>query len=147
MPSPQDTYIDPDLIEAIEHEAVSQKISEVAGFLQEHLGQKVTAYLSGLDHAKTVGLWAAGTSEPRELAKTRLRYAYKAARYLVEAYDDETARAWFFGSNTVLDDEAPAYVLRHGDSPEDLRLIIPAVRQFVEAAVARTPARALAEAR
>ena len=126
--------LDPNLREIVEREATTREISKIAGYLQEHLGQKITAYLSGVDHAKTVGQWIAGHVEPRDLPKTRLRYAYQAARFLIETYDDETARAWFFGSNTLLDDEAPAYVLRHGTTPDDLRLVVPAVRRFVEAA-------------
>ena len=130
--------------QTVEHEATTKDISKVAEYLQGHLGQKITAYLSGMDNAKTVGLWITGSSEPRDImTKTRLRYAYQAARLLVEAYDDETARAWFFGSNTLLDDEAPAYVLRHGTAPDDLRLIVPAACKFMEMAVAP----ALAEAR
>jgi hypothetical protein len=117
-----------------QRQSVTASIREVAAYLQEHLGQKMTAYLSGLDHAKTVGLWVAGKSEPRDLASTRLRYAYQATRLLSESYGDETARAWFFGSNTYLDDEAPAYLLRHATSLEDLRQIIPAARAFVEIA-------------
>jgi hypothetical protein len=127
--------IDPDFRSRIEREATTQAISQIAQYLQEHLGQKITSYLSGVDHAKTVGLWITGQSDPRDLPKTRLRCAYQAARLLIEAYDDETAKAWFFGSNTLLDDEAPAYLLRHGRTPEDLRLIIPAARMFVESAI------------
>jgi hypothetical protein len=118
----------------IEREATVGRISDLAGYLQKHLGQKLTAYLSGLDHAKTVGLWVAGKAEPREPAKARLRSAYQAARFLVDTYDAETARAWFFGSNTRLDDRAPAYVLRHGTTPEELGSVVPAAREFVEAA-------------
>jgi hypothetical protein len=116
---------------SIEREATTLGIPTIAGYLQAHLGQKITAYLAGLDNAKTVGLWISGTVMPRDLPKTRLRYAYQAARLLVEAYDDETAKAWFFGSNTLLDDEAPSYVLRHGTTPDDLRLVIPAARNLV----------------
>ncbi|HEX4495007.1 MAG TPA: XRE family transcriptional regulator [Thermoanaerobaculia bacterium] len=124
----------PSLKGTIEREATTLGISRIAGYLQDHLGQKITAYLSGVGHAKTVGLWISGSAEPRDLPKVRLRYAYQAARLLVESYDDETAKAWFFGSNTLLDDEAPAYVLRHGTTPDDLRLVIPAARNLVEVA-------------
>jgi hypothetical protein len=119
---------------SIEREATTLDISKIAGYLQSHLGQKITAYLAGLDNAKTVGLWISGSVAPRDLPKTRLRYAYQAARLLTEAYDDEITKAWFFGSNTLLDDEAPAYVLRHGTTPDDLRLVIPAARNLVEVA-------------
>ncbi|HXO30158.1 MAG TPA: XRE family transcriptional regulator [Thermoanaerobaculia bacterium] len=128
------TTAEVDLRSQVEHEAITAKIGDVAAYLQEHLGQKMTAYLSGIDHAKTVGLWVAHKSEPRDLPSMRLRYAYRAARLLIDAYDDETARAWFFGSNTRLDDEAPAYLLRHGTSPDDLRRMIPAAYAFVEVA-------------
>jgi hypothetical protein len=122
--------LDTDL-RSIEREATTLAIPTIAGYLQAHLGQKITAYLAGLDNAKTVGMWISGAVMPRDLPKTRLRYAYQAARLLVEAYDDETAKAWFFGSNTLLDDEAPSYVLRHGTTPDDLRLVIPAARNLV----------------
>jgi hypothetical protein len=126
--------VDTDLRGSIEREATTLGISKIAGYLQAHLGQKITAYLAGLDNAKTVGLWISGNASPRDLPKTRLRYAYQAARLLVETYDDETAKAWFFGSNTLLDDEAPSYVLRHGTTPDDLRLVIPAARNLVAGA-------------
>jgi hypothetical protein len=125
-----DKTLDTDL-RGIEREATTLGIPTIAGYLQAHLGQKITAYLAGLDNAKTVGMWISGTVMPRDLPKTRLRYAYQAARLLVEAYDDETAKAWFFGSNMLLDDEAPSYVLRHGTTPDDLRLVIPAARNLV----------------
>jgi hypothetical protein len=127
--------LEPDLRARVQREATTQAISDIARYLQEQLGQKITSYLSGVDHAKTVGLWVSGQAEPRDLPKTRLRCAYQAARLLVGAYDAGTARAWFFGSNTLLDDEAPAYLLRHGTTPDDFRLIIPAARNFVESAV------------
>src|SRR5438128_1629512 len=110
MPStPIAKNLEPDFRSRVAREATTQAIRQSAHHLQEHPGQKITSYLSGVDHAKTVGLWIAGHAEPRDLPKTRLRCAYQAARLLSEAYDDETARAWFFGSNTLLDDEAPAY--------------------------------------
>jgi hypothetical protein len=126
--------LDSELGVAIEREATTLEIPKIAGYLQNHLGQKITSYLAGNDHAKTVGLWISGKVEPRDMPKTRLYYAYQAARLIIEAYDDETAKAWFFGSNTLLDDEAPAYVLRHGTTPDDLRLVIPAARNLVGAA-------------
>ena len=118
-------------IEEIEKQAKTAKIRQIAEYLQKYLGQKITAYLSGLKDPKVVGLWSKGGNEPRELAAQRLRCAYEAALMLVDAYGSETAKSWFFGTNTRLDDEAPAYLLRHVKSPEDLRFIIPAARAFV----------------
>jgi hypothetical protein len=115
---------------AIERNAHVLGISEIAGYLQQNLGQQITAYLSGLRDPKMVGRWAAGKVEPRDAAKMRLRTAYQAACMLVDAYGAETAKAWFFGSNTRLDDEAPAFLLRYAEGPDSLRFIVAAARGF-----------------
>jgi hypothetical protein len=125
------TILDEKRIQEIERQAKLAKINEMANYLQAHLGQKITAYLSGLKDPKVVGQWAKGNNEPRDLARFRMQCAYEAALMLVDAFGDETARSWFFGTNTRLDDEAPAYLLRHVKTPEDLRFIIPAARAFV----------------
>lgn len=106
-------------------------IGQVAAFLQAHLGQRITAYLSGIKDAKMVGRWVAGRSRPRELSGFRLRSAYPVVRLLSEAFDDETTRAWFFGTNPQLGDRAPAHVLRHGENPDDFGAILPAAREFI----------------
>lgn len=112
-------------------EAARLPIAEIAGFLQLHLGRRLTLYISGLNDPKMVARWIARQSTPRDSAQRRLREGYQATRLLVSAYGDETAKAWFFGSNTRLDDESPAYLLRHARSWEDLRPIVPAARAFV----------------
>ncbi len=119
-------------LETLEREATLSEISRIARYLQEHLGQRVTAYLSGIKDAKMVGQWAKGRRRPRDPAAFRLRQAYPAARLLVETFGNETAKAWFFGTNLRLDDEAPAYVLRYGENPDDFRFVLPAARAFVE---------------
>ena len=116
----------------IERQAVTSDIAKVAGYLQEHLGQKVTAYLSGVKDAKLVGQWAAGKVQPRPMPSFRLRSAYQAAHYLVDAYGNETAQAWFFGRNSQLDGRAPAFALREGKDPEDWSFVVSAAKTFVE---------------
>ncbi len=118
-------------VEEIERRAMVEKIDAIARFLQDNLGQKLTAYLAGLNDPKVVGAWAQGKARPRDLANHRLRCAFKVASMLVDAYGSETAKSWFFGTNTRLDDEAPAYLLRHGKVAEDFRLIVPAAKAFV----------------
>jgi len=110
-----------------------ETLSEVVDYLQEHLGSEVTAYLCGADRPDLVQEWSRGTAQPQASHETRLRPAYVAARYVVEAYDDETAQQWFFGMNPSLDDRAPAYVLRHGP-PEQRESVVPAAMEFVETA-------------
>ena len=121
-------------VEEIERRAKVDKIDAIAAFLQDALGQKLTAYLAGLKDPKVVGLWAQGKAYPRDLAAFRLRCAYEAALMLVNAYGNETTKSWFFGTNTRLDDEAPAYLLRHVKVPDDMRFIVPAARAFVVSA-------------
>ena len=101
--------------------------------MQEHLGQQLTAYLAGLRDPKMVGRWASTThkTEPQPLKLYRLQAGYQAARLLSAAYGDSTARSWLFGTNTALDDEAPASVLRHGETPEDWRHVMRAAKTFV----------------
>lgn len=79
-----------------------------------------------------VGRWARGT-EPRDAPAMRLRTAFQATRMLAEAYGHRSAKAWFVGSNTRLDDEAPAWVLRCAQTPEDLRRLVPIARAFAGA--------------
>jgi hypothetical protein len=47
-----------------------------------------------------------------------------------DAYDAETAKAWLFGTNTRLDDEAPIEVLRTAEQPEQFTAVIRAARQL-----------------
>lgn len=120
-------------LEAIQYETFQTPIQKIAIFLQENLGQQITAYLSGLKDPKVVGLWKKGEVEPHFLTQTRLRHAYQAARMLIDAYGVETTKSWFFGTNTRLNDEAPAYLLRNAKTPADFRFIVPAARAFAGA--------------
>src|SRR5437868_11539768 len=42
------------------------EMQQVVGYLQEHLGQKATAYLSGVDNVRLVGRWVQGKAQPEE---------------------------------------------------------------------------------
>lgn len=120
--------------EVIEHESTTSPLGEIAAYLGEQLGHQATAYICGLKNAAQVGRWIDGTAEPKgQIQRLRLRHAYTAARMIAGAYDKATAEAWFFGSNTRLDDEAPAWVLRHAASPDDLRMVVPAAKAFARA--------------
>lgn len=122
--------IDQVTLERIDREAVTTPLAEIAAFLQENLGQKFTAYLSGLNDPKEVGAWMKATVKPRFAAELRLRYAYRIVRMILEAYGAETATAWLFGTNTRLGDEAPAYLLRHAQTVDDLKELVPVARAF-----------------
>ena len=116
--------------EEVSADAARLPIHQIASYLQEHLGQRMTAYVSGIRDTKMVSHWIARRNVPRDQAQLRLREAYQVARLLVDAYGDETAKAWFTGSNAKLGDRAPAYVLRSARAWEELRDVLPLARAF-----------------
>ena len=116
--------------ERVSDEATRLAIGDIATYLQGQLGQKLTAYVAGVSDPKMVGRWAAGKALPRDERAMRLRDAYKATKMLVEAFGAQTAKAWWVGSNTRLDDRAPAAIVRHAADPEALRYVVPAARAF-----------------
>jgi hypothetical protein len=119
--------LDPRTVEA---ESVRKRTAEIAGYLQDTIGQKVTAYLAGVEDPKLVGRWSRGEIQPRGFAETRLRHGYLIVRMLVDAYDAETAKAWLYGSNSRLDDRAPALILRKAERLEDIQLLVPVAKAF-----------------
>jgi hypothetical protein len=114
-------------------EASEPEVSRITSYLQDHLGRDVTAYLSGLDDPEMVTRWASGEASPDPLSSERLQTALVAARNLVDAYSDETAQAWFFGTNEWLGNQAPAYVLRYYPR-ESWAPIVSASEEFAESA-------------
>jgi|ERR1035441_321934 hypothetical protein len=116
----------------IEDDSKTLAIPELVHYLCDHLGRQVVAYMAGLKDTQMLGEWISGT-EPRRTNQMRIRYAYRAARMIIEAFDEKTAEAWFFGSNSKLDEDAPAAVLRNAREVEDLRYLIPAVKAFARA--------------
>ncbi|MDX8150155.1 hypothetical protein SK069_00990 [Patulibacter brassicae] len=118
----------------VEREAVTEDFAQIAGWLQDHLGQQLAAYVTGLRDPKVVGRWRRGIAHPRPAAEMRARTAFQLARLLVDAYGERTARAWLLGSNSRLDDEAPAWLLRHAEDAGDLRRLVPVARAFAGSA-------------
>lgn len=115
---------------SLDREATVLPIAEVAGYLQQELGQRMASHLAGLDHVKQIGRYVRGDVAPRAQAERRLRAGYKAVRMIAGTYDATTARAWLFGTNTRLDDQAPIDVLREATSGEQFATVVRAARQF-----------------
>ena len=101
-------------------------LASVAAYLQEVLGQRLTAVIAGVTDAKAVGKWAKGGRKPQGDVERRLRNAYQVAQIVVQTESPETVRAWFIGMNPELDDQPPALVI--ADDP--LR-VLQAARIFV----------------
>jgi hypothetical protein len=107
-------------------------IAEIAGYLQDRLGQRIAAHLAGLRDAKQVGRYRREDGPaPNQRTELRLRESYKVVRMIVEAFDEKTAKAWLFGTNTRLDDEAPIDVLRSATEPTQFAEVRGAARQLV----------------
>jgi hypothetical protein len=94
--------------------SVESSTASIAQFLQEVLGQKLVAYMAGVDDPKTVGRWASGARTPQAENETRLRQAFHVFQLLNIEESPHTIRAWFMGLNPQLDDESPAAAIRDG---------------------------------
>lgn len=122
----------PPAAEQLDHDAATLPISELAGYLQDELGQRIAAHLVGLRDAKQIGRYRkADGPMPNQTTDLRLREGYKIVRMIVESFDEKTARAWLFGTNTRLDDEAPIDVLRGASEPTQFAAVRAAARQLV----------------
>jgi hypothetical protein len=95
-------------------------IADVAKYLQDTLGQRLTGYLAGVEDHKAVGAWAGGEREPRPAAEERLRTAFHIFHLLQDEESPHTVRAWFVGLNPQLADESPATAIREGRFREAL---------------------------
>jgi hypothetical protein len=114
----------------LDDEASTSPIATIAGYLQDVVGQRVAAGIAGLADAKQIGRYAReGGPEPHGSTERRLREGYKVVRMLVEAYDAKTARAWLFGTNTRLDDQAPIEVLGAATATAQFAAVVRAARQ------------------
>jgi hypothetical protein len=116
-------------IHQIENDRTKKSPAEIAKYLQDNIGQKVTAYACGLKEPKEVGKWVKGT-DPHHDREQKLRCLYHVIRIIMETYDNKTAVAWLFGSNSKFDNNAPAYILRMAKKYEDYKEVVPAALAF-----------------
>ena len=94
---------------------VESSIADIAAFLQDALGQKLVAFMAGVEDPKTIGRWASEKRLPQAPeAERKLRDAYHVFRLLMTQESPHTVRAWFVGLNPQLDDESPAAAISEG---------------------------------
>ena len=118
--------------EKLDRDAATLSVADVAGYLQDQLGQRVAAHLVGLRDAKQIGRYRREDGpEPNQRTELRLREGYKIVRMIVEAFDEKTAKAWLFGTNTRLDDEAPIDVMRAATEPAQFAEVRAAARRLI----------------
>jgi hypothetical protein len=111
-----------------DYAASDPPLKEAAAYLQETLGDRITAYLAGLPD--TSALAASVRDEADANVAGRLGEAYRAVRAIADTYDARTAQSWLFGTNSFLDDAAPIEVLRAADRAEVLNSVRAAAHAF-----------------
>ena len=125
------SVLTPAASEAIERDAATKSIREIVGWLADRLGARMTAHLAGLKDEKQISRYRREDGPtPSPTAELRLREGFKIVRTIVGAYDQTTARAWLFGTNSRLDDEAPIDVLRAARTARDAVPVLRAARQL-----------------
>jgi hypothetical protein len=106
------TYAVTTTIEQIAFDRSRQaSVAQMAAYLQDLFGQKVTAAMVGVEHPDSVGSWARGEGAPDGDIERRLRDAFRIATLLAQAETRDTLQAWFLGMNPALDDQAPAELI------------------------------------
>lgn len=94
--------------------AMQASFSDMAAYLQEVLGQRLTAHIADVEDPQTVGRWIKGGRKPRAESEERVVAAYQIFQLLLSEEAPQTIRAWFLGLNPQLDDSSPAQALREG---------------------------------
>lgn len=106
---------------------------ELAQYLLDHLGERITTVGVGLADARQVRSWSGETANPHPDREQRLRLLYRAARCVIEAYSDQTAQAWLRSANPQLDDSPPLLVIADWDDQAAAQqAVVAAVRAFLE---------------
>lgn len=107
-------------------QAVRTDMATIARYLQEVLGQRLTAVIADVSDAKAVGRWAQARQTPRPEVEKRLRLAFQITQMLMAVDSANTVRAWFTGMNPELDDASPALMI----AKEPVR-VLQAARSFL----------------
>ncbi|MDQ2651906.1 MAG: XRE family transcriptional regulator [Chloroflexota bacterium] len=118
-----------DLEKQAHHASIHSPTPHIAGVMQELLGQRLVAAMTGIGDEKTVGRWARGEREPRGESERRMRDAFQIVSLLSLADSPAMARAWFVGMNPHLRDRAPFAVL--SETPESASQVLAAAKAFV----------------
>ena|SRR5487761_1307629 len=94
----------------------NRPIQEVAGVLQETLGQRLVAFGIGERNPKRIGAFARAEDAPDEATEKVMRDMAEVTEVLTERDSPEVARAVMIGMNPSLNDQAPIEVIHNGES-------------------------------
>jgi hypothetical protein len=100
-------------LDRIAHEqTIRTTVPEMAAHLQTLFGRRLTAAILGIADPKAVGRYAAGEQTPLSEIERHLRATYQITVLLGQVESAQAIRAWFLGMNPLLDDRAPAAMIR-----------------------------------
>ena len=100
---------------------------DVVRELVDLLGATNVAVIGGVNETRAVQQWIT-TRMPQRLDV--LRFALQLGMMIAAVGDEQTARAWFQGSNPHLDDKVPALMLRDQPLSQIQRPLMEAARAF-----------------
>lgn len=105
---------------------------ELVQRLCDLLGTRLLAYLGSEHETRTIRQWADpdDARSPSEEVVDRLRITYRAATLLADRDSAAVVQAWFQGRNPLLDDFAPARLLREGELDIAGPSVLAAARAF-----------------
>lgn len=107
--------------------AATMDVPQLAGWLLETIGQRLTAAGLGLRDARPVREWQQG-GRIKEDNEERLRLLFRVVRTITLVYDEQTARAFLRSASPYLNDSAPVLAIANGDE----RGALAALRAFLE---------------
>ncbi|WP_298863401.1 hypothetical protein [uncultured Microbacterium sp.] len=114
--------------ESAHDRSVTSDLRDALHALVDALGASVTAAIIGKD-PNTLTRWQAPAAWISVDDERRLRNAFHIFTLVVQADDEDVARAWFLGMNPQLDDDSPVERL----AADDARAVLAAARSFVSA--------------
>ena len=94
-----------------------ERINKEAGLSREEVAQIIGA------STRTVMRWAAGQTLPRGASRDRLLELAAVARQLTKVMQPDTATAWLFQPNPLLNHERPVDLIGRGEYQEVLGAI------------------------
>ncbi|MGI8553030.1 MAG: XRE family transcriptional regulator [Dehalococcoidia bacterium] len=115
------------MAERIAHAQTARaSVESMADELRDLFGSRVLATILGIADAKAIRRYVLGEQRPQPSVEQHLRTCFQIAKLLQQIESASTIRAWFMGMNPLLEDRAPASLVR--TEPER---VMQAARSFV----------------
>jgi hypothetical protein len=118
--------------QTLDEGVLGMELPAVVSELVAHLGGPNVAIIGGVSKTSLVAEWMRGGRPKSEDRAMRLRLALRLALIVGSRFSDESVRAWFWGANQRLDDEAPIAVIADLPLRKIQKDLLGAARGFVQ---------------